>query len=114
MEKLQALETTFNLFAYMVLFGFAGMIVGHLVPNKNRSLTIATYAFLGACGYTVFLAVVTVLVKFFVGEPSHFIPVWLAGSAVCLYTFTAGITRGIDIRACGYWRWFPRTPVLRN
>lgn len=111
---MQALEFTFNLLVYMVLSGIAGIIVGQLAPSKKRSLTWATWAFLGAWGYTVLLAVAVVLVKVFVGEPSLYIPTWMVITSICLYTFTGGITRGIDIRASGYWRWYPSTPVLRD
>lgn len=114
MEKLQALEFTFNLLVCMILSGIAGIILGQIVPSKKRSLTIASYAFLGAWGYTVLLAAAAVLLKAFVGEPGLFIPTWMVITSICLYTFTAGITRGIDIRASETWRWFPRTPVLRN
>lgn len=50
----------------------------------------------------------------FVGDPNQYVPAWLVAGAMLAYLFAAGITRGIDLRAAGYWRWFPTTPVRKS
>jgi hypothetical protein len=103
-----------DLLVWSFLSGFVGVIVGQLLPSRVASLRVATWIFLAAWAVLVTTAVVMLGLATFVGDPNQYVPVWLVAGALLSYFFAAGITRGIDIRAAGYWRWFPRTPVLKN
>lgn len=108
------LEFVFDLLVWTVVSAWAGVIVGWLLPSRLASLRVGTWMFLAAWAVIVTTAIVMLGLAAFVGDPNQFVPAWLVAGALLSYIFTAGITRGIDLRAAGYWRWFPKTPVLKN
>jgi len=108
------LEFVVDLLVWIGLSVYAGIIVGQLLPSRLASLKVATWIFLAAWAVIVTTAAAMVLLATFVGDPNQYVPAWLVVGAMVSYLFAAGITRGIDIRAAGHWRWFPRTAVLKS